>query len=299
MTTPTGRASRERPAGLLLSGPTAAQSRAPGPAALLQRLGLRPRKSLSQVFLIDDGVCHAMADAAELSSADEVLEIGPGLGILTRALVERAGRVVAVELERQLAAHLPTLVPSERLEVVLGDALTLDPAAYFENRYKLVANLPYQITSPVLRRFLVEVRRPAVLVLMVQRELAARVVAPPGAATYLSTLARAVADVEVRRSVPPGSFYPRPKVTSAILRLRPRQGAVVTDDQLGELLRIVRAGFTQPRKTIANSLAQGLGVPRSEAERMLNNAGIEPVRRPQELAVEEWVALYRSGTSPG
>ena len=295
----TGGASRRRPGGFFMTGPPAAaggqRDRGPGPAELLRRLGLRARKGLSQSFLVDEGVCRKMADDAELGADDEVLEIGPGLGILTRVLVERARRVVAVELDQHLAAHLPELVGSERLEVARGDALEVEPSAQFGGDYKLVANLPYQITSPVLRRYLIEVRRPRVLVVMVQREVAERVAARPGEGTYLAMLAQAVAEVKIRRTVPPGSFYPRPKVTSAVLLLQTKPAPVVPDEELSELLDLVRAGFAQPRKTLANSLAQGLQVPRSEAERALLAAGIEPRLRPQELGIEEWVRLFRAG----
>ena len=270
-----------------------------GPAATLRRLGLQARKGLSQSFLTDEGVCRRMADDAELSSDDEVLEIGPGLGILTRVLLPRARRVLVVELDRQLAAHLPSLVSGGRLEVVQGDALRLDPAEHFAGAYKLVANLPYQITSPVLRRFLVEVRRPSVLVLMVQREVAERIAAPAGQGSYPSVMAQSIADVQVRRSVPPGAFYPRPRVTSAVLLLRPRPTPVVPESSLRAFLELVRAGFAQPRKTLANSLAQGLQEQRREVEARLAAAGVEPTRRPQGLTVEEWVAVFRACGAQG
>jgi 16S rRNA (adenine1518-N6/adenine1519-N6)-dimethyltransferase len=266
-----------------------------GPAAILRRLGLRARKGLSQSFLTDEGVCRAMADDAELGPDDEVLEIGPGLGILTGVLLARARRVVAVELDRELAQHLVSLLSGPGPEVLQGDALELDPAAHFAGAYKLVANLPYQITSPVLRRFLVDVRRPSMLVVMVQLEVAERIAAPVGRASYLSILAQSVADVQLRRRVLPGAFYPRPKVTSAVLRLRPRAQPVVPEGCLPAFLALVRAGFTQPRKTLANSLAQGLQQPRAAAEARLAAAGLEPARRPQELSLDEWVAVFRAG----
>jgi 16S rRNA (adenine1518-N6/adenine1519-N6)-dimethyltransferase len=264
------------------------------PAVLLRQLGLSARKSMSQSFLTDPGVCLAMAEAAELSSADQALEIGPGLGILTRVLVERAAHVVAVELDRTLAAHLPSLVPDGRLTVVQGDALRLDPDQYFSGPYKLIANLPYQITSPVLARFLVDVRAPELMVVMTQREVAERIVAPTGQASYLSILARSVAEPRVVRQVPSRSFYPRPRVTSSVLRLEPLGEPIVPRPRLGSFLRLVRVGFTQPRKTLANSLAQGLGQPRAEVESWLSRAGLSATRRPQELNVEDWLALFRA-----
>jgi 16S rRNA (adenine1518-N6/adenine1519-N6)-dimethyltransferase len=269
-------------------------SRSQSPAELLRRLGLRARKGLSQSFLTDQGICRVMADAAEIDPDDEVLEVGPGLGILTRVLLERAGRVVAVELDPGLARYLPELAPGGRLEVVHGDALRFDPAACLRVGYKLVANLPYQVSSPLLSRYLIEVPRPKLLVIMVQREVAERIAAPHGQASYLSILVQSVADVRVVRQVPPGAFYPRPKVASSVLLIRPRREPIVPDPDLAEFLELVRAGFTQPRKTLANSLAQGLGRPRAAVEAQLATAGLDPALRPQQLAAADWLAVLRA-----
>jgi 16S rRNA (adenine1518-N6/adenine1519-N6)-dimethyltransferase len=299
------RAPRRRPVDVHPTSPSPSASRkkvsltphSPGsPSAILHRFGLSARKSLSQSFLTDERICEMMADAAELSSADEVLEIGPGLGILTRALLARARRVVAVELDRALADHLATLTPGGCLEVVQGDALSFEPSDYFPNPYKLVANLPYQISTSVLTRYLTQVRRPDVLVLMLQREVAERIAAPPGRASYLSILVQSLAEVRILRLVPPGAFYPRPRVTSSVVRIAPMQEPLVSDALLPSFLHLVRAGFTQPRKTLANSLAQGLDLPRAAVERRLIAAGLDPALRPQTLTVADWLALLRPET---
>jgi 16S rRNA (adenine1518-N6/adenine1519-N6)-dimethyltransferase len=226
-----------------------------------------------------------------------VLEIGPGLGVLTRALLERVRRVVAVELDPRLASLLPTLVPAEGLELVQGDALQVDPASWFANGYKLVANLPYQITSPILHRYLLQVRRPQLLVLMMQREVAQRITAGVGQASYLSILVRAVADTRVVRQVPPSAFFPPPRVSSTVLLLRPRPD--VDEATLRPLVALVRQGFTQPRKTLANSLAQGLGRRRSEVEAALAAAELAPSVRPQQLGVDDWRRLVALGMLAG
>jgi 16S rRNA (adenine1518-N6/adenine1519-N6)-dimethyltransferase len=267
------------------------------PAQQLRALGLRAQKGLSQSFLADRSICQAVAAAAELEDQDEVLEIGPGLGVLTRVLLERAGRVVAVELDPRLASVLPRLVPADGLEVVSGDALEFDPAAHFAGGYKLVANLPYQITSPVLHRYLLQVRRPRLLVLMMQREVALRIAAGPGRASYLAILVQAVADLRVVRQVPPQAFYPTPKVSSTILALRPRPN--LDEASLVPLAELVRHGFTQPRKTLANSLAQGLQQPRARVEAALAAAGLEPSARPQQLSVDDWRGLLAVGRLDG
>jgi 16S rRNA (adenine1518-N6/adenine1519-N6)-dimethyltransferase len=208
--------------------------------------------------------------------------------------VARAGRVVAVELDAELAATLPALVGSDRLTVLHDDALEVDPTASFGRAYKLVANLPYQITSPVLRRYLVDVRRPRILVLMVQRELAQRVVSGDGQRSYLSVLVQSIADARIDRIVPPGAFFPRPKVTSAVLVITPRAAPLVEEASLANYLDLVRAGFAQPRKTLVNSLAQGLGRSRAEVEPWLARAGLDWAPRPQQLRVEDWVTLFRA-----
>jgi 16S rRNA (adenine1518-N6/adenine1519-N6)-dimethyltransferase len=264
-------------------------------AAALRQLGRPARKRFSQSFLTDPGVCLAMAEAAALDGADEVLEIGPGLGILTRVLLERAGQVVAVELDRDLAARLPEFAPGAGLTVIEADALEFDPAIRLGPGYKLVANLPYHISSAVLFRYLFEVQRPASLVVMLQREVAERIVAPPGQASYLSTVVRAVAEVEIVRRVPAGAFYPRPKVDSAVVRIRPFAEQAIEGERLRRFRELVRAGFTQPRKTLANSLAQGLDLPRAAVEDWLRRGGLDPTSRPQQLAGDDWLRLLAVG----
>jgi 16S rRNA (adenine1518-N6/adenine1519-N6)-dimethyltransferase len=275
---------------------TAAASHGPDatrPAALLRRLGLRPRKGLSQSFLVDRRVCATIIRAADLEPTDEVLEVGPGLGVLTAELLRHAGRVVAVELDRQLAAALPALLgESARLEVVQADALAIDPSAYFAGGYKLVANLPYNITSPLLMRVLQAPRRPARLVVMVQREVAERIAAPAGDLSYLAVAVQLYATPRIVRTVPATAFYPRPRVESAVLRLDVRPAPAVVPEAPTAFLRFVQAGFKQPRKQLRNSLAEGLGCPPPEAERRLRGADVDPTRRPQTLTLDEWARLY-------
>lgn len=264
------------------------------PARLLRQLGLRPRKRWSQSFLKDARVLESIVRAAELGPNDEVLEIGPGLGALTARLARRARRVVAVELDPRLAEALGRLVPAPNLTVVVGDALRFDPGEYFSNGYKLVASLPYHLTSPLLLRYLLEVRPPSLMVVTVQREVAERVAAPAGEMGYLSVAVQLVAEPEILRRIAPGAFYPRPAVESAVLRLRLRERPAVAVDDLHAFLRLVLAGFTQPRKQLANSLAQGLGSSREAALELLARAGLDPSRRPQQLTLEQWQLLYQA-----
>lgn len=267
------------------------------PHTLLRQLGLRARKSYSQSFLTDARLTEQIANAAELAPTDQVLEVGPGLGILTRTLAGRVEHVVAIELDRELAVALPRLVPSN-VDVVHGDALTVDVGAHLSAPYKVVANLPYQITSPFLFRFLSLEPRPSLLVLMIQREVAERIVAPTGDLSYLAVAVQSTAQARIVRRVPSGAFFPRPKVESAVIRLDPLGDPLVPFEQHQAFLALVRAGFTQPRKTLVNSLTQGLGREggweRTDVRAVLDAAGIAPERRPQELALPEWRTLFEA-----
>jgi 16S rRNA (adenine1518-N6/adenine1519-N6)-dimethyltransferase len=267
------------------------------PLTLLRQLGLRARKSHSQSFLTDVGLTQQIASAANVSADDDVLEIGPGLGILTKTLAARARHVVAVELDRELASVLPRLVPAN-VEIVHGDALTFDVAARLAEPYKVVANLPYQITSPFLFRYLSLTPRPALMVVMIQKEVAERIVAPGGQLSYLAVAVQSTTKVRLVRQVPPGAFFPRPKIESAVIRLDPLPEPLVPFEQREAFLKVVRAGFTQPRKTLLNSLGQGLGQEpgweRSDVRALLDAAKIAPERRPQELSLTEWRALHEA-----
>ena len=268
------------------------------PGALLRRYGLRPRKRFSQSFLVDRRLPEQIVRAAEISGSDEILEIGPGLGILTCPLAEAASRVVAVELDRDLAGILPSIVP-ENVVILSQDALAFQPVEHFSGPYKLVANLPYQITTAVLLRYLDIQPRAALMVVMVQKEVAERITASPGRLSYLAVAIQSVAAVRMVRVVPPGAFYPPPKVQSAVLRLDPLPTPLIGGEHRSRFLEVAQAGFAQPRKQLANSLAQGLRVGKSEALLVLERARLAPDRRPQELTLQDWRRLYDAVTSSG
>ncbi len=265
------------------------------PKALLRRLGLSARKGFSQSFLTDRYVVRDIVAAAELQPTDQVLEVGPGLGILTRDLVTAAGRVVAVELDRALAELLPRLVPeAANLEVIQADFLDVDPARLFEGRYKVVANLPYHITSPALRKLLTASAKPELMVVMVQKEVADRVLAKPGDTSLLSIMLQLYARVTKVRDVPASAFFPAPKVDSAVLKLevydRPPEG--VEDPE--ELLAMVAAGFSRRRKQLHNSLSESMWFPPGGVFEVMQAAGIDPARRAQTLSIPEWIRLHRA-----
>jgi len=269
---------------------------------LLRRFGLQARKGLGQHFLVDKAVLNRIVSEADLAPTDVVIEVGPGLGVLTGELSRRAGRVIAVELDNKLAAILNQVMASfKNVTIINEDVLKVEPAALLaeidfkelSKSYKVVANLPYYITSPVLRHFLESERKPDVMIVMVQKEVAEDIVGRPGRRSLLSISVQLYGQPEIVDYVPAGCFYPAPEVDSAVLKVTPYpQPAVDIDDTEG-FFTMVRAGFSAARKQIGNSLAQGLGVSKDEALVLLSVAGISPQRRAETLTLEEWAQLWR------
>ncbi|MDQ3937751.1 MAG: 16S rRNA (adenine(1518)-N(6)/adenine(1519)-N(6))-dimethyltransferase RsmA [Chloroflexota bacterium] len=263
----------------------------------LRRHGLAARKSRSQNHLADPQVLEEIVATADPSPGRRILEIGPGLGILTGVLLERGASVIAVEVDRRLVAHLRRrfATPEDgELRLVEADVLDVPVEQLIEPPYDVVANLPYHITSPVLHHVLGGDRRPGRLVLMVQREVAERIAATPGGMSYLSVFVQYHADVRVVRTVPASAFEPAPGVESAVLagRTRPRSLPPERED---ELWRLVQAGFRERRKMLHNVLPRQLPhVGRARFEAALADAGIAADRRPQTVSVDEWMALLEA-----
>jgi 16S rRNA (adenine1518-N6/adenine1519-N6)-dimethyltransferase len=260
--------------------------------ALLDRFGLRAQKGFGQNFLTDPFVLDAILAAADLGKDEQVVEVGPGLGVLTRALAERARRVVAVEIDRGMVAALAELLADcPNVEVVEGDALTLDPGPLVgEAPYKVVANLPYYITSRLLRHFFEAARRPTRLVVMVQREVAERVVAPAGELSLLAVSVQYYGQPSIVGHIPASAFFPVPKVDSAILRVDVRDRPAV-DVEPARFFKVVSAGFAMPRKQLHNVLPQKIWMPPGAAEQALRAIGVDPMRRAQTMTLDEWAAL--------
>jgi 16S rRNA (adenine1518-N6/adenine1519-N6)-dimethyltransferase len=264
--------------------------------ATLRAAGLRARHSLSQNFLADADVLSQILEVADPEPGGRVLEIGPGLGLLTAGLLDAGASVTAVELDRGLATFLRERfeAPLEegRLRLVEGDALDQDLVNLVEPPYDVVANLPYHITSPILHALLGAPPRPRRLVLMVQREVAERIAAPPGKMSYLSVFVQYHARVRVAFRVPPAAFEPEPAVESAVIVVEPYD----LDDRLpaeeeDQLWRLVQAAFRERRKMLHNVLARQLPFDAARVAAALETAGIAPDRRPQTVAVGEWLAL--------
>lgn len=267
---------------------------------------VRPKKSLGQNFLTDPVYLRKIAEAAALTPRDVVLEIGPGTGNLTEHLLAHAGHVVAVELDGRMVRLLEERFAGDpRLTLVHADILATDigqlmgPHLAPSYTYKVVANLPYYVTSAILRLLLEAEVRPVLAVLTVQWEVAQRICARPGAMSLLAVAVQWYAVPRVVTRIPAGAFAPAPKVDSAVLRLetRPLPVAPVADEAL--LFRVVRAGFSQRRKQLRNALSAGLGIPPEQAEAALASAGIRPQRRAETLGLDEWATLANALAAGG
>ena len=270
--------------------------------AALRETNFRPRKSRGQNFLIHERVIDSIMHMLDLSPADEVVEIGPGLGFLTRRLLERAARVWAVEVDAALVERLGAsvfaadpklrLIHGDILEVPLGDMLP-------DKKLKLVGNLPYSISTPVLFRIFALREHFSSLVLMVQKEVADRIAAQPGTKTFgtLSVWCQIHGRIIDRVSVSPEAFFPRPKVRSTVLKIELFPEPLVTASEIPILRGLVRAAFGQRRKTLGNALTAWLKSDGSEIETLLQSQGIDPRRRGETLSIDEFIKLARAAQS--
>lgn len=267
--------------------------------AVLDRHDVRPSKGIGQHFLTDRAALAAIVDAAELSASDDVLEIGPGPGVLTAALADRARSVTAVEIDERMVGVLQdTVGERENVRIVRADALAVDVFTVGPRPLtRIVANLPYQITSPLLMKFLADPRRPPRIVVLVQEEVARRIIAGPADARergFLSVFVQSFAEPRIVRRVPARSFRPPPKVDSAVVTMRTRAVPAFAPLDQSRFLALVSDAFRHRRKQLRGALTFEAGVEKGRAEAALRTAGIEPTRRPEELSVDEWIALARA-----
>jgi 16S rRNA (adenine1518-N6/adenine1519-N6)-dimethyltransferase len=282
------------------------------PRALLRRYGLSPRKSLGQNFLVDPTAPKRIVDQADLGPEDTVLEVGAGFGTMTAELASRAGHVIAVETDPHLVGILhQELASAQNVSIVHGDILTLDPAALLEveeapgmplwgpklPHYQVVANLPYYITAAVVRHLLEASVRPARMVVTVQREVAARMVAVPNAMSLLAVSIQFYGRPHVCLRLKRGAFYPPPQVESAVVRVDLYDAPPVPVVDVAHFFQVVRAGFAQRRKQLRNTLAASLRCPTSEVIAALTAADVDPARRAETLSLEEWGRVAASLSS--
>ena len=251
-----------------------------------------PKKSLGQHWLKDPEILADIAEVAELTGDDVVLEIGSGLGTLTSRLLARANSVTAVEFDADLARKLPGQFPGKKLTVVNQDILQFDLSQLPKN-YKVVANVPYYITSKIVEKLMTAENKPSIAVLLVQKEVAERIAAEAGNMSILSVSVQIFAEVELDIEVPRQFFTPPPKVDSQVVVLRTRDNPLITSEDQRDFFRIVKAGFSAKRKKLRSSLSGGLGIDKSVAEELLKNAGISPDARAEDLAIEDWKRLLK------
>jgi len=268
--------------------------------ALLKEHSTAPKDRLGQNFLLEKRVAVKMLRAAELSFKDTVLEIGPGIGTLTQELAAKAGRVIAVEKDPAMVKILKqTAGELSNIEIIQGDILKLNLVSLSYpklketkfTKFKVVANLPYYITSPVIRMFLEAESKPELMVVMVQKEVAQRICAKPRM-NLLAVSVQFYAHAKIIGYVRKTAFWPNPKVDSAILKIVPSKEKHNVSPEY--FFRVVKAGFTQPRKQLANNLCKGLSLARSQVDNWLGQNSIKPTQRAETLSLQDWINLAKS-----
>ena len=292
------RAKRHRPA------TSSRRRRGPRAPRELREAGVPARKALGQHFLTSARILCRIADAAEPASDETVIEIGAGLGGLTAELASRARRVIAIELDEALADYLRGRFAGTNVVVVQGDALALRPADLLAQAgasapYIVAGNLPYNIAQPLLRHYLEAQPKPARLVVMVQAEVAASIVAKPGEMSLLGVSVQLYGEPRLLFRVPPSAFYPPPKVRSAVVRIDVAPALRAPEDDVEAFFHVVRAGFGTKRKQLRNALAHGLRIDTTTAAELLAVAGIDPTLRPQALPLKAWAALTKAWIAHG
>ncbi|MCR4277704.1 MAG: 16S rRNA (adenine(1518)-N(6)/adenine(1519)-N(6))-dimethyltransferase RsmA [Candidatus Berkelbacteria bacterium] len=260
------------------------------PAEILRDIKKLPNKILGQNFLVDESVVRDMISAAEIEPNDTVVEIGPGLGALTDELAKSAKQVLAIEMDQELANYL-RLKKRRQVKIIHGDALKIDWTVTLDGPYRIVANIPYSITSPLLRKIFALERKPEQVVLLVQKEMAMRITAEPGSSErgFLTLLCEAAANVKTVRTVKPGSFYPRPKTDSAIIAL-----TLLPENRASQIYwPAVEAGFGHKRQTLCNGINKDLKLSKAEIIAVLEAASLDPLIRPQNLSFDDWVIVSK------
>ena len=269
-------------------------------AAILKQFGLRPNKKLGQNFLQDPFALEAIVQAAEIQPTDTVLEIGPGLGSLTRYLAASAKQVAAVELDTDMIAPLEAVTkPYGNVHIINSDILKLSPKELVhEPGYLVVANIPYYITSAIIRHLLENEPKPRRIILTIQKEVALRICAEPGDMSLLALSVQVYGKPHIAKRIPAGAFFPAPKVDSAVLCIDIYPSPLIEPELLEIFFKLIKAGFSQKRKTLRNSLSSGLHISTTMSEELLIQANINPMRRAETLSIDEWRCLcyaYKKG----
>ena len=262
---------------------------------LLSEYKARPSKGLGQNFLIDKGVLKKIIESADIKPNDIILEVGPGVGTLTQELAQRAKKVIAIEKDGTMVEILKkTLKDFNNVEVVQGDILRLNPGPYTQNNYKIIANIPYYLTSPLIRKFLETENRPQEMVLMLQKEVAQRICAKPPKMSLLAVSVQFYAEPKIISYVSKNCFWPSPRIDSAIIKIKPQINADKKQADPDLFFKIVKAGFSQPRKQLAGNLSKILKMDKEKAALWLLKNNIEPNQRAETLDIRDWIKLAKS-----
>jgi len=259
----------------------------------LQKYGLKARKGLGQNFLIHDMELQKIVKIADINNSDTILEIGPGLGSLTRYLAMEARKVVAVELDSNLIPPLKDATSQfDNIEIIHGDILKINIGDIIDkSEYLVVANIPYFITSAIIRHLLEHKRKPKRIVLTIQLEVAKRICAVDGAMSILSLSVQIYGQPRLVHQISPNAFFPQPKIDSAVLCIDIYDNPLVDNDSIDKFFKLIHAGFSQKRKTLRNSLSAGLNLPPFTIEQLLIKGNIDPKRRAETLSIPEWLSL--------
>jgi 16S rRNA (adenine1518-N6/adenine1519-N6)-dimethyltransferase len=262
---------------------------------LIKHFKLKPRKSLGQNFLVNEGAREIIIAAADLQPGEAVLEIGPGLGALTERLLDEVERVVCVELDSTLYEILSSnFGECDKLKLICGDILEMQPGELgLETGYVVVANIPYNITSSLIRHLMESDAPASRIILTIQREVAERIVAGPGDMSLLSLSVQLFGTPTIKASLSSGSFYPVPSVDSSVVRIDMHTQPLATKQELDRLFKLAKAGFGQKRKQLKNALANGLPINKDQAVGLLHSCDIDPRERAQGLSLEDWFCLAK------
>ena len=265
---------------------------------LLKKYNIRPSRRLGQNFLVDEKIFSKIIETANLSENDVVLEVGPGIGNLTVELAKSVKKVIAVEKDQDLVRILKELLDCwkvRNVRIVEGDIRKIENCKLkIENCYKVVANIPYYLTSPLIRKFLEASNAPKEMILMVQKEVAQRICAKPPKMSILAVSVQFYAKPEIISFVSKKSFWPQPKVDSAIIKIKPLINADKRLINADLFLKTVKTGFSQPRKQLANNLSNGLKMDKGKVKNWLLKNNIQPTQRAETLTIEDWLKLLKS-----
>lgn len=268
---------------------------------LLRKYGLRPDKRLGQNFLVDDAALRRVIEAAEIGADEAVLEIGAGLGSLTRYIAITAQQVIAIEIDKKLMPALQEIMASfDNVRIINGNILNIAPGKLTSNfqpptsNYIVVANIPYYITSAIIRHLLETTAKPQRIVLTVQKEVAERICAPPGQLSLLALSVQVYGEPKIVARIPSGAFYPAPKVDSAVVKIELFPESVIPSHHIPQFFQLTKAGFSQKRKTLLNSISAGMAWPKEITSNYLKLADIDPQRRAETLSLDEWGNLVKT-----